>query len=111
MPSDHRELFRQYRPRERKRWRGYRSGQSDRVGHDIAAGRVRRQDGSMRPMLATHTETVPCGPEWAHEVKWDGMRVLADARGGGLTLTSRTERDVTSSFPELVPLADLVSMP
>lgn len=61
----------------------------------------------MRPMLATHTETVPCGPEWAHEVKWDGMRVLADARGGGLTLTSRTERDVTSSFPELVPLADL----
>lgn len=61
----------------------------------------------MRPMLATLADGVPRGPEWAHEVKWDGMRVLADVRGGGLTLTSRSGRDVTVSFPELVPLADL----
>ncbi|HBO54434.1 non-homologous end-joining DNA ligase [Janibacter terrae] len=61
----------------------------------------------MRPMLATATESVPAGPGWAHEVKWDGMRVIAEAKGGGLTLTSRTGRDVTVSFPELVPLADL----
>lgn len=61
----------------------------------------------MRPMLATLAEAVPRGPDWVHEVKWDGMRVLADARGGGLTLTSRSGRDVTVSFPELVPLADL----
>src|SRR5699024_10815824 len=49
-----------------------------------------RQDGPMRPMLATLTETVPTGDEWVHEVKWDGMRLLADAKGGGLTLTSRS---------------------
>ncbi|WP_068264646.1 non-homologous end-joining DNA ligase [Janibacter limosus] len=61
----------------------------------------------MRPMLATLTETVPAGPEWVHEVKWDGMRILAEAKGGGLTLTSRSGRDVTVAFPELVPLADL----
>ncbi|WP_068255163.1 non-homologous end-joining DNA ligase [Janibacter corallicola] len=61
----------------------------------------------MRPMLATLTETVPTGDEWVHEVKWDGMRLLADAKGGGLTLTSRSGRDVTATFPELVPLADL----
>lgn len=61
----------------------------------------------MHPMLATFTESVPRGPEWVHEVKWDGMRILADAKGGGLTLTSRSGRDVTGSFPELVPLADL----
>ncbi|WP_347400285.1 hypothetical protein [Janibacter limosus] len=65
----------------------------------------------MRPMLATLTETVPAGPEWVHEVKWDGMRILAEAKGGGLTLTSRSGRDVTVAFPELVPLAGLVSMP
>ena len=41
----------------------------------------------MRPMLATLTEALPQGPGWVHEVKWDGMRVLADVRGGGLTLT------------------------
>lgn len=61
----------------------------------------------MRPMLATLTESVPAGPEWVHEVKWDGMRILAEAKGGTLTLTSRSGRDVTASFPELEPLADL----
>lgn len=61
----------------------------------------------MRPMLATLTESVPSGSEWVHEVKWDGMRILAEAKGGSLTLTSRSGRDVTLSFPELAPLAQL----
>lgn len=61
----------------------------------------------MRPMLATLTDSVPAGAEWAHEVKWDGWRVLADAKGGELTLTTRSERDVTISCPELAPVADL----
>jgi bifunctional non-homologous end joining protein LigD len=55
----------------------------------------------MRPMLATRGTHVPTGEEWVHEVKWDGMRVLADVRDGGLRLTSRNENDVTVSFPEL----------
>jgi bifunctional non-homologous end joining protein LigD len=59
----------------------------------------------MRPMLATATATVPDGPRWAHEVKWDGMRVLADVSEGRLQLFTRTERDVTVAFPELLPLA------
>ena len=62
---------------------------------------------SMRPMLATKGSHVPTGPEWLHEVKWDGMRVLADIRDGHLTLTSRAGNDVTASYPELAPLADL----
>ena len=57
-------------------------------------------------MLATATARVPTGPEWVHEVKWDGMRVLADVSGGSLRLASRTERDVTVAFPELAGLAD-----
>jgi bifunctional non-homologous end joining protein LigD len=52
-------------------------------------------------MLATRGTHVPTGEEWVHEVKWDGMRVLADVRDGGLRLTSRNENDVTVSFPEL----------
>ena len=55
----------------------------------------------MRPMLATRGTHVPTGEEWVHEVKWDGMRVLADVRDGRLRLTSRNENDVTVSFPEL----------
>ncbi|GAB3438438.1 hypothetical protein GCM10027517_10770 [Phycicoccus ginsengisoli] len=61
----------------------------------------------MRPMLATPATAVPTGPAWLHEVKWDGMRVLADVRDGRLTLTSRAGNDATASFPELAGLADL----
>lgn len=56
----------------------------------------------MRPMLATPADTVPEGDDWLHEVKWDGMRVLAHISGSSVRLTSRTERDVTVAFPELI---------
>ncbi|MEI2733038.1 MAG: non-homologous end-joining DNA ligase [Dermatophilaceae bacterium] len=59
----------------------------------------------MRPMLATSATAVPPGPEWVHEVKWDGMRVLVDIHDGVLRVSSRTERDVTVAFPELAGLA------
>jgi len=53
-------------------------------------------------MLATPANTVPDGDEWIHEVKWDGMRVLAHVAGSSVRLTSRTERDVSVAFPELL---------
>ncbi|MGD9961075.1 DNA ligase [Nocardioides sp.] len=65
----------------------------------------------MRPMLATRGSHVPTGSQWIHEVKWDGMRVLADVTarrspgGPGVCLTSRNENDVSVSFPELAGLA------
>ena len=59
---------------------------------------------AMRPMLASPAPSLPEGPEWLHEVKWDGMRVLADVHDGRLSLTSRAGNDVTVSFPELAPL-------
>jgi bifunctional non-homologous end joining protein LigD len=52
-------------------------------------------------MLAT-PGSQPIGKDWQHEVKWDGMRVLADVTASGLRLVSRSGRDVTVSFPELV---------
>lgn len=56
----------------------------------------------MRPMLAVRGTTVPSGPGWSHEVKWDGMRVLVRAGAdGSLRVTSRNENDVTAAFPEL----------
>lgn len=51
-------------------------------------------------MLATPGPQ-PIGDDWLHEVKWDGMRVLADVSAAGLRLLSRSGRDVTVSFPEL----------
>jgi bifunctional non-homologous end joining protein LigD len=61
----------------------------------------------MRPMLASRGTAVPTGPEWVHEVKWDGIRVLAEVADGRLRLTSRNENDVTIAYPELHPLAGL----
>ena len=65
--------------------------------------------GTMRPMLATPADPergLPAdGERWAYEVKWDGMRVLADIAEGEITLRSRTGRDVLVAFPEFEPLA------
>lgn len=56
----------------------------------------------MRPMLATKGTSVPAGAEWAHEVKWDGVRVLADtSREGRTRFTSRNDNDVTLAWPDL----------
>ena len=52
-----------------------------------------------RPMLATLVDDVPAGPEWLHEVKWDGFRAVAFVRGGECELRSRTDKDLTARFP------------
>ncbi|MEJ8278902.1 non-homologous end-joining DNA ligase [Pseudonocardia spirodelae] len=61
-------------------------------------------------MLAT-PGPLPTGPGWSFEVKWDGMRVLADVAdapdGPSLRLRTRSGRDVTANFPELAGLVDL----
>jgi bifunctional non-homologous end joining protein LigD len=64
---------------------------------------------AMRPMLATAGTHVPTDPGWSHEVKWDGVRVLADTtRSGATRLLSRNENPVTVAWPELnrSPLGD-----
>lgn len=60
-------------------------------------------------MLASPGTHVPQGEAWSHEVKWDGVRVLADTPGGGghgggsggTRLLSRNENVVTIAWPEL----------
>jgi bifunctional non-homologous end joining protein LigD len=51
-------------------------------------------------MLATPGEP-PESADWLHEVKWDGMRVLADVSVERVRLFSRSGRDISASFPEL----------
>jgi len=41
------------------------------------------------PMLARVAETLPEGPSWSYEVKWDGYRCLAVKDGPRVTLHSR----------------------
>src|SRR5687767_245511 len=65
----------------------------------------------MRPMLATKGTHVPVGPEWAHEVKWDGVRILGDVvegKGGRARLFTRNGNDASLAWPEIhtSPLGD-----
>jgi bifunctional non-homologous end joining protein LigD len=57
-------------------------------------------------MLAT-SGTLPAGTDYSFEVKWDGMRLLADVADGHLRLCDRSGRDVTALFPELAGLTRL----
>ena len=60
----------------------------------------------LRPMLATLAHAIPRGDGWAFEMKWDGVRALADVRGGRVQLTSRNGNDVTPAYPELRGLGE-----
>ncbi|HEX6151345.1 non-homologous end-joining DNA ligase [Nocardioides sp.] len=60
----------------------------------------------LRPMLATKGDHVPTGPEWVHEVKWDGVRILLDVQDGVARAHSRNGNVVTPAWPELTQLPD-----
>ena len=55
----------------------------------------------MRPMLASPGDHVPVGDGWAHEVKWDGVRILADVTEAGTVLTTRNENVATTAWPDV----------
>ena len=50
-------------------------------------------------MLATLGGAVPPGPDWVHELKWDGFRVLSRLAGGAVEMWSRNGLDATHRFP------------
>jgi bifunctional non-homologous end joining protein LigD len=53
-------------------------------------------------MLATLTDRRDLGEGWVLEHKLDGERCLGHVRGGRAGLRSRTDRDLTSTYPEIV---------
>jgi bifunctional non-homologous end joining protein LigD len=54
-----------------------------------------------RPQLATLVEKAPQGPNWLHEIKYDGYRLLASIERGKVRLITRGGLDWTARFPEL----------
>lgn len=62
------------------------------------------------PMLATlgSRDDIRDEDEWAFEMKWDGVRVIASVVDGAVRLTSRGGKDLTATFPELEELHDAV---
>lgn len=50
-------------------------------------------------MLATRWTQVSSGPDWVHELKWDGVRAIASGDG---TVRSRNGNRIEDGYPELV---------
>ena len=44
----------------------------------------------IRPCLPTLVDKPPIGPQWVHEIKWDGYRVSAYVAGGKATISAAT---------------------
>lgn len=53
----------------------------------------------MEPMAADQLKT---GSEWIHQVKWDGVRMLAHLDRGQVRLWNRKGQERTMQYPELV---------
>ena len=58
----------------------------------------------LSPMLAT-AGTLPRGPGWSYEFKWDGVRVLSSFAGGPPQLWARSGAVVTLAYPEVAALS------
>jgi len=54
-------------------------------------------------MLAT-AGTLPVGPGWSYEFKWDGVRVLSLFTAGAPDLFARSGAVVTAAYPEIADL-------
>ncbi|HEY0317348.1 MAG TPA: non-homologous end-joining DNA ligase [Solirubrobacterales bacterium] len=57
---------------------------------------------SGEPMKAKLTDRPFDDPDWVFERKLDGIRAIVRRTPEGATLTSRTGRDISSSYPELI---------
>jgi bifunctional non-homologous end joining protein LigD len=61
----------------------------------------------IQPMLAESASSVPEGPGWLHEQKYDGVRALGRT-GGAVALTTRGGHNKAKQFPEVAQsLAEL----
>ena len=69
---------------------------------DLAAcPRLTAMPGAAALMHPTLAPSLPEGPGWLYELKWDGVRVLALRSGERVRLVARSGDDVTARYPEI----------
>ena len=67
----------------------------------LPGARKRAMPEKLVPQLAALADDAPDGPEWLHEIKYDGYRLLARIERGGVRLITRNGLDWTMKFPAL----------
>jgi bifunctional non-homologous end joining protein LigD len=58
--------------------------------------------GFPEPCLPTRVANPPRGPQWVHEIKWDGYRMIIRRRDGRVRLLTTRGDDLTQRFPWIV---------
>jgi bifunctional non-homologous end joining protein LigD len=81
---------------------------ANRGGHK--GGRAKKKSGQgpppfQEPQLATLVDAVPTGPDWIHEYKYDGYRLLIATGDGAATAWTRNGKDWSDRFRALVKAA------
>jgi bifunctional non-homologous end joining protein LigD len=63
----------------------------------------------VEPCLPSPAKQAPAGPDWIHEIKHDGFRIMARRDAAGVRLISRHGNDFTARFP--LAAAAVASLP
>jgi len=72
---------------------------------ELPGARSAPMPGEVSVTLAKLADKPFSDPNWLFEIKWDGIRTVALVNNGDVRLFSRSQRDVTSEFPEFQDLA------
>lgn len=60
----------------------------------------------LSPMMAFASGSLPTGPDWIYEVKWDGVRALAYLDNKKVRLVGRSGKVMDAQYPELTAIAE-----
>jgi ATP-dependent DNA ligase len=60
-----------------------------------------RTDGFVEPCIPTRALKPPVGPDWVHEIKHDGYRLIARQDGKVVPLFARRGHDWTDRYPAI----------
>src|SRR5271168_584814 len=55
----------------------------------------------IKPQLAALVDKAPDGPDWLHEIKFDGYRMHARLDGGRVQILTRRGNDWTDKYPAI----------
>src|SRR5215472_7678703 len=66
--------------------------------------------GFIEPCLPSPADRPPCGPDWIHEIKHDGYRLMARRDPGGIRLRTRNGHDWAARYPLIVEAVNRLKM-
>ena len=68
-----------------------------------------RPSSFIKPCLPSPAEEPPSGDGWLHEIKHDGIRIMAHRDSAGVRLITRHGTDFTARFPLAVEAVSALS--